>query len=218
MANKDMVTFKMPDGTEVSNDPRFSQEKARRKALASEPYRGDEGITNEEMKAQTQSEALASLNSGQPGVGENPAPEDATRDAHGPLGSPAQQRQREDAAMARAAGANTHSTSVDEDEPVDSNERVREVRKRAAAAYKKQVDKLGDEGEGDPNKSYSDWSARQLQAEVHRRNAAGADLELKRGMRKADVAEMLERDDDNTIEEDEDEDRTSDEDSEENEE
>lgn len=201
---ENMVKFLMPDGTEVSNDPRFGLEEALTKSLNAQPNRGDVGVTHEEQLAQTQVEHAASLNSGQPGVGENAAPEDPVRDAHGPLGSPAQQRQVEDVKKAEEAGGDATSTTVDDAEPVDSNEEVEKVRKARAerlAAYKKAVDKLNDQDEepGDPSQPLSEWSGRQLQAEVARRNAEEGRsedemIEVRRGMKKADVIELLEAD------------------------
>lgn len=200
---KDVVYFLMPDGSKVSNDPRFDQEEAREELLASTPNTGDAGIPEDEQKAQTQVEHVATLNSGQPGVGENAVPEDPVRDAHGPLGSPAQQRQVEDVQKAQEAGADPSSTSVDDDDPVDSNEAVLKAReaqaKRREDAQKAQ-EKLGDDGPGDPEKPYSDWTSKQLKAEALRRNAErGEDnqLDLGKVTKKSQLAKLLEQDDDN---------------------
>ena len=57
---QDMVKFLMPDGTEVSNDPRFGLEEALTKSLNAQPNRGDVGVTHEEQLAQTQVEHAAS--------------------------------------------------------------------------------------------------------------------------------------------------------------
>jgi hypothetical protein len=198
-----MVKFLMPDGTEVSNDPRFDLEKAREEMLASKPNTGDIGTPDDEQKAQTLVEKRASLNSAQPGVGDNPAPEDPVRDAHGPLGSPAQQRQKDDAKQAREEGGSPDSTTVDDDEPVDSNEKVLEARaarqKRMEKAQKAEG-KLGEDGPGDPEQPYSEWSPAQLKAEAFRRNAERDDdnqLDLDGVSTKAQLAEVLERDDEN---------------------
>lgn len=206
MADKDMVTFLMPDGKEVSNDPRFDIEKAREEMLAATPNKGDVGITDEEQKAQTQVERVASINSTQPGVGENATVEDPVKDAYGPLGSPAQQRQTEDVLKAQEAGATPNSTSVEDPDPVDSNEAVLEARKAAekrAAAAKKAADQLGDDGPGDPDQPYSEWSAKQLKAELLRRNAERDEegqIDTSGLSTKAQVAEALEADDNRTQE------------------
>lgn len=196
MSTKDMVTFLTADGTKVSNDPRFDQAKALEEMLASKPNTGDIGVPHDEQKAQTQVERVASLQSGQPGVGQNATVDDPTTDLHGVLGSPAQQRQVEDAKAAKEAGASPASTSVPDADPVDSNKAVIEARKAKAA---KAVEALGDEDAGDPNKPYKDWTAKQLKAEVANRNAEedraeDDQLELKKGMTKADVAGILDAD------------------------
>lgn len=197
----DMVVFNMPDGTKVSNDPRFDRQKAVQEALKSTPNKGDAGITHEEQVAQTQVEHPASLNSGQPGVGENPAPEDPTEDLHGPLGSPAQISQREDAKKAKEEGASPRNTSVKDPTPVDSNEAVKAVRAKAAkrhAAAQESLKEAGEE-EGDPNQPYSEWSAKQLKAEVAKRNADGRSeeemIDTKGVTKKSELAELLEADD-----------------------
>ena len=201
MSDKDMVKFLMPDGTEVSNDPRFGLEEALQKQLESEPYRGDAGVPDDEQAAQTQVTHVASMNSGQPGVGENAVPEDPTKDLHGPLGSPAQQRQTEDVQKAKEAGASPRSTSVEDPEPVDSNKAVLEARKAKEERMKKAMkaeSKLGDEGPGDPNQPYSEWSSAQLKAEALRRNAErdeGDLIDLEGISKKSQLAERLEQDD-----------------------
>lgn len=203
MSTDNMVTFLMPDGTKVSNDPRFDQEKALEEMLASKPNSGDVGITHAEQEAQTQVTRVASINSTQPGVGENATVDDPTKDLHGVLGSPAQQAQADDKEKADKAGASTASTSVDDADPVDSNKAVLEVRKEAEARSAKALKAeaaLGEEGAGDPEKPYTEWSAKQLKAEVARRNAVEGrednQIELVRGMTKPDVAALLDADDD----------------------
>lgn len=199
----DMVKFLMPDGTEVSNDPRFGLQDALQKQLDAAEYRGDAGIPANEQEAQTQVTHLASIQSGQPGVGENATVDDPVKDAHGPLGSPAQQRQVEDMKKAEELGGTPQSTAVEDPDPVDSNEAVQEVReseKKAREAYRKAQEKLAaaDEEEGDPDTPLSEWSAKQLQAEIAKRNADGRSeddqLKIKKGMKKPDVVAMLEED------------------------
>lgn len=195
--SNDMVKFLMPDGTEVSNDPRFGLEEALQKQLESTEYTGNAGIPNDEFKAQTQVEHMASLNSGQAGVGENATPEDATRDLHGPLGSPAQQIQKDDVKQAKEEGGSPASTTVDDAEPVDSNQAVLDARKAKAEAAKAALEAAGEE-EGDPNVPYSEWSAKQLKNEVAKRNAArdsDNQLSLKGLKKKEEVAALLEDDD-----------------------
>lgn len=198
---KDMVKFLMPDGTEISNDPRFNIAEMREEVLAARPNKGDVGITEDEQKAQTQVEHPATLNSGQPGVGENAVDEDPVKAAHGVLGSPAQQRQEEDVKKAQEAGATPHNTSVEDPEPVDSNEKVEEARKAQVEAREKALkaqESLGDEGPGDPSQPYSEWSGKQLKAEALRRNAERGEadqLDLSGVTRKSQLAKLLEEDD-----------------------
>lgn len=199
---KDMVTFLMPDGTEVSNDPRFGLEEALQKQLDSREYGGDAGIPADEQEAQTQITHLASIQSGQPGVGENATVEDPVKDAHGPLGSPAQQRQTEDVQKAAEVGGTPQETAVEDPDPVDSNEAVLSQRKAkadAAEKFRKAQEKLAaadeEPGEGEPS---TDWTGNQLKAEVAKRNADGREeddfLVIKKGMKKDDVVKMLEED------------------------
>lgn len=198
---KDMVTFLMPDGSEVSNDPRFDMVKAQEEALASRQNTGDIGVPEDEQIAQTQRLHAATLNSAQPGVGENPAPEDPVKDAYGPLGTPAQQRQKEDMAQAKELGGDPSNTAVEDDEPVDSNEevlKVRAERQKAIERAAKAEEDLGEDGPGDPEKPYSEWSGKQLKAEALRRNAerpADQQIELKGVRKSSQLAELLEKDD-----------------------
>lgn len=190
---EDMVKFLMPDGTEVSNDPRFGLEEALQKQLDSREYTGDAGIPQDEFDAQGQVTHPSSLNSGQE-ENENP-----TKDLHGPLGSPAQQTQKEDMKQAKEEGGTPKSTTVEDREPVDSNKRVLDLRKEKAERAKAAL-KAANEEPGDPDKPYSEWSGKQLKAEVARRNAdpdrAEEDqLKLEKGMKVADVAAMLDSDD-----------------------
>lgn len=211
--SNDIVHFLMPDGTQVSNDPRFDQDKAAQAVIESTPNTGTVGFGVEEEKAQTQSEHPASLNSGQPGVGENAVPDNPTKDLHGVLGSPAQQLQKEDAKAAADAGASSRETSTPDPEPVDSNAAVLALRKEKASKAKAALEEAGEE-EGDAEKPYSEWSAKQLKAEVARRNADGRDEEdlIKvSGLKKSEVAALLTAEDDAAETDEEDADQGDDE-------
>lgn len=198
--SKDTVFFLMPDGTKVSNDPNFDgQAEALAKVLEHTPNTGTAGVGVDEEEAQRLFESPATLNSGQPGVGENAVPEDPTKDLHGVLGSPAQQIQKEDAKIAAEAGASPASTSTEDPEPVDSNEAVlalrREKAEKAAAALE-----AADEEPGDPNVPYAEWTAKQLKAEVAKRNAeedrAEEDqIDISGLKKKVQIAELLDEDD-----------------------
>lgn len=198
---KDMVVFLMPDGTKVSNDPRFGLEDALQKMLDSHENKGDMGVHFDDQKAQTQVEHVANLQSGQPGVGENATVEDPVRANYGPMGTPAQQRQVDDYQQALDEGASPHSTSVEDDEPVDSNEAVKEaqkLRQEQAKKLAKAEANLDKDGPGDPEKPYTQWTAAQLKHEVARRNEGrpeGEQLSMKGLKKKAAVAKLLKRDD-----------------------
>lgn len=200
MSDNDMVKFLMPDGTEVSNDPRFGLEEALQDIEDSTEYKGDAGIHPDDQKAQTQVEHMDALNSGQPGVGENAVPDDVVRNLHGPMGSPAQQQQVDDMQKAQDAGASPDSTSVDDDEPVDSNEAVltaRAERQDRARKAQEALEKAGAD-RGDPDKPYSEWSGPQLKLEIALRNAEEGRAEediITMPKKKSEAAELLEQDD-----------------------
>lgn len=203
MSKNDMVMFRMPDGTEVSNDPRFDLQEALAKSVNSRATTGSVGPTWDEQNAQVLAEKIASMNSGQAGVGEHSTPDDPTQDLHGVLGSPAQRMQKDDRLEAQMSGGSPANTSVEDDDPVDSNERVAEVRKRQEAhaeLYQKMVDKLGEEGEGEGS-DYGSWTGAQLKAEVARRNTDENRQEehilSAKGMKKkSEIADLLRADDD----------------------
>lgn len=203
MSDKDMVYFLMPDGTKVSNDPRFGLEEALQTIQDNTEYTGDAGIHPEDQTAQTQVEHPATLNSGQPGVGENAVPDDATRDLHGPMGSPAQQRQVEDMQKAKEADASPNNPTVVEDtEPVDSNQAVLDARAERQDRQRKAqeaLEKAG--GPGDPNEPYSEWTNAQIKAEFAVRNAQedrAEDDRLTMPRKKSEAVELLEQDDQRT--------------------
>jgi hypothetical protein len=196
----DMVYFQMPDGTKVSNDPRFGLEEALQKQLDGTEYKGDAGIHPDDQSAQTLIERPATMNSAQPGVGENDRPDDIEDDMYGPLGSPAQQRQKEDAAQAAADGASPHNTSTEDPEPVDSNEEVLQRRARRQKRRDDLMEKMEQEGEepGDPEQPYSEWRVQQLKLEILRRNAdrdEADQITLEKGAKRDDAVEALEADD-----------------------
>lgn len=200
MSNKDMVVFELPDGTEVSNDPRFDLEEALTKSLNSRPTTGDVGITWDEQEAMTQATRVAALNAAQE-VGDEKISEDPTKDLYGPLGPPAHREQKEDAKEAAEAGGSPQSTTTEDEPPVDANEKVKEVREakeKAREAHQKALEKLGDDGPGDPNEPYSEWSPKQLKEEILRRNAEEdrhEDDQLEVPRQKAEAAKLLEDDD-----------------------
>lgn len=195
----DMVVFLMPDGSEVSNDPRFGLEEALEEQLAAREYSGDAGIPHDEQKAQTQIEHMAPMQSGQPGVGEN-----AVTDPHDLIpnvGTPAMVIQKEDRLEAEAAGADLTNTSVKDADPVDSNaavESARQAKIDAAEEYRKAQEKLGEAGLGDPEEPFSKWKPAQLRVEIASRNADRAPedmIDVSGAKKKSDLVKALEADD-----------------------
>lgn len=191
---EDMVVFLMPDGTRVSNDPRFDLAEAREEMLASKPNSGDVGILRSEQEAQTQAMRLANLQSAQPGVGENAAPEDPQELI--PTQGSGLQVQKDDVKEARETGAEPATAEVE-----DSNEKVLQVRKEQEEAREQALEaeaKLGDDGAGDPEQDYSEWSGKQLKAEALKRNAEreeGDQIDLSGVTRKKQLVELLRQDD-----------------------
>jgi hypothetical protein len=199
MTQNDMVTFLMPDGTKVSNDPRFGLEEALQEQLDATPYSGDAGISLTDQEAQVDNIVTPAPQSGQPGVGEKAVAEDPM-DYIPPVGT-GMNTDPEAVKLAKEAGGSPVSTSVKDPEPVDSNAKVLKAREAEAArqeALKKAQDKLGEGEPGDPSVPYSDWTAPQLKLEVARRNADRGDdaqLDMTGMTKKSQVAELLEQDD-----------------------
>jgi hypothetical protein len=171
-----MVTFLMPDGTKVSNDPRFDLEEALRHS-------------SYEQEAQTSAVHTAELQ-------ENKGPEDPN-DLIPTLGT-GQQVQKDDVKEAAETGA-TPPTA----ENPDSNEKVAEARKAAEDAQQallKAQEKLDEDGAGDPNVDMDEWTSAQVMYELRRRNAAKADageplIDLTGVSKKSQVVELLREDD-----------------------
>lgn len=189
----DIVKFLMPDGTEVSNDPRWLAEQKMslaEVAVQGTPNTGNVGILDALQQAQV-GQGIAPGQSGQPGVGEKAV---ATEEevARGVVSGKV--IQPDDAANA--------GTPVSVENP-DSNEAVRlaaeklaEQEAEAAAA----LAKLADDGQdpGDPEKPYTEWTGKQLQAEVKVRNASRDDedkISLTGVKNKGQLADLLTADD-----------------------
>ena len=202
--SEDIVYFLTPDGQKVSNDPRFTREqeaKAREGMLAGRPNTGTIGVPRDEQEATSGPPRLANLNSGQPGVGENPVPDDPEELV--PAFGTGRQANPAAAAEADEKGASAHSPEVNAPEPEDSNKRVLQVRKEREERREKALKARAalveaNEEPGDPEVPYSEWSANQLKAEVTRRNAERdeADLIDTKGVKKkSELAERLQADD-----------------------
>ena len=204
--SQDIVYFLMPDGTKVTNDPRVSSMEQLEEMLAAIPNSGDVGVHEAEQKAQSQLGGAATLNSGQPGVGENAVPDDITGYLPDRLGTAAMQRQATpeaelDVKKAEAAGGSLESTTVEDPEPVDSNAAVLEIQEEKEEVRKaalKAAEALTDEP--DPDTPMDDWTGAQLKAEALKRNAAYVNAEeepidLTGVKKKAQLVELLKGDD-----------------------
>jgi hypothetical protein len=196
MSDEKIVKFLMPDGSEVSNDPRWHAEqaaKAQEELLASTPNTGHAGIPDEEMAAQIGG-GLAPLQSGQPGVGENATIEnpDTAYDTTG-----GRLLQRDDRKAADEAGVNPATDGV---EVEDSNEKVLDRREEVEQAQQDAADaaaELAAQEDGDTDKPLSEWSPAALKAEVKRVNAervaAGEEpLDTKGVRKKSELVSLLE--------------------------
>lgn len=195
----DIVYFLLPDGTKVSNDPRFDLAETLEEYEGSVEYSGDVGVPADEFQAQHQVEHLATMNSGQPGVGENPVPD--PQDLIGPMGTDAMQRQQEDLAKAQEGGYDLTNPAITGPEPVDSNAAVQEVRQAkrdAQEELRKAQEKLGKDDVGDPDEPYSKWNQKQLRLEIARRNAERNEndqIDVSSAKKKSDLSQALDDDD-----------------------
>lgn len=196
----DIVKFNLPDGSEISNDRRWLAEQdkdLRSILLAASENTGNVGIDDDEMKAQIGG-GLAPGQSGQEGVGESPTASPEEMVAGKFTGAVAQVS---DAEKARAQGATPDSPAVEAPEVSDSNKAVLAQREKKAKAAQKAAEAaadLGEEGAGDPEKPYTEWSAKQLKAEVLSRNADRDEAHqvVTKGVKnKADLAALLDADD-----------------------
>lgn len=130
----DIVKFHMPDGSEVSNDPRWLAQQAADAAnqlLDSVPNTGNAGIPDEEMRAQLGG-GLAPGQSGQPGVGESPTATVEEMTAGKVTGAV---MQTSDAETARERGADPVNPAVTPPEPKDSNEEVLKTRESKSEGF-----------------------------------------------------------------------------------
>lgn len=195
MSDTDIVYFNMPDGSKVSNDPRWlndNQAKALEHALDVTPNRGNAGTPDEEQAAQVGG-GVAPGQSGQEGVGESAT---ATLDQMLAGQITGAVMQPGDSDLARAAGATPDDPLVSPPETPDSNEAVMAAREKAAKAAAA-LEEAGEEP-GDPDVAKSEWTAKQLKAEVLSRNASrppDAQIDLTGVKRKSDLVEVLEADD-----------------------
>lgn len=162
-----IVFFEMPDGTKVSNDPRWQYQQgvdAREEALGAFPDRGRVGPTPEELQAQLTPNA-STIQTGQEGDFEV---DDLQVDGRTTDRAAAQE--------AKDAGNTPNDPAVTR-EVDDSNEAVLKVREEAQQAQEEAAQAQAelaasdaDEGEGE----YASRSGKQLKAVLARRNAERA--------------------------------------------
>lgn len=198
MSGNDVVTFLLPDGTEVSNDPRWLAEEGRTAmevAIDSVPNTGKEGSTEAEQSAMMGG-GMSAPQSGQPGVGEHAVEEDPN--AYGRAGvQSGMSLQLDDAAHAKEQGFSPASPGVEAPEPLDVNAAVQEVREKAAAEREAQVEAqnaLSQEDRADLDTPYEEWTGKALTAEIKRRRASGREVPMD-GRKKPDAIAALEADD-----------------------
>lgn len=189
----EIVFFEMPDGTKVSNDPRWQYQQgmdAREEALGAFPDRGRVGAPDNELAAQLNPGA-STLQTGQEGDFEvdDLAVDGRTTDR-------AARKEAED------AGNTPNDPEVTREVP-DSNEAVLKVRQEeqerqeAEAEAQRALSEAGDdEGEGE----YASRTGKQLKAVLARKNAERAadgeePLDTSGVKKKAQLAELLAADD-----------------------
>lgn len=193
MAKDKIVTFQMPDGTEVSNDPRWvaeMQQEAMEAALEATPNSGV-ATPHPDDELAAVGGGVGAPQSGQPGVGEAATfdnPDDA-------LGAKLTGRvlSTGDARLAEDEGNSPSSPRSTPPEPVDSNARVQEARDRREAQRQAAMEALAEAGQepGDHDKPYEEWTAKQLKAEVAARKARGEDIDVKGVKKKDELAARL---------------------------
>jgi hypothetical protein len=179
----DIVFFYMPDGTKVSNDPRWLMQQGKSLSEIQTEGTPNTGYATphyqDELISQGQGNADTSNNLGAMVTGASV--------------------QHSDRKMAREEGYDANTPEVTS-EPIDINKAVQEARDQRQAAreaeYERQIAAGSDEESvGDPSVGYEEWNAKQLTAEVKRRKDAGRKLETHKNMKKADVAQLLTLDD-----------------------
>lgn len=178
---EDIVFFLMPDGTKVSNDPRWLMDQG--KSLAELLVEGTPNTghatphAEDEEIAKGQTDASNSFGNFAPVTG--------------------RMLQHEDRKAANEGEYDENNPEFTA-EPIDINERILEARKNreeaALAEYEARAE-AGDEDAGDPSKPYSEWNAAALKSEVKRRRAAGRNIDLPGKAKKADVEAALQADD-----------------------
>ena len=192
--SEDIVKFLMPDGTEVSNDPRWVAEQgktAMEAALEVTPNRGKEGPTPEEQAA-TMGGGVSTPQSSQPGVGEHAVEEDPNKYGAGDVSG--RLVQRDDREFANEHGFSASEPGVESPEAMDVNKAVQEVREKEAQRLEELNEARNALLEEDPDyrgKPYSEWTAKQLTNEVKMRRAQGEDIQFE-GKSKKDAVAALE--------------------------
>jgi hypothetical protein len=179
----------MPDGTKVSNDPRFDLEEALQGSSNPEPNRGDVGDPR-----------ATSRRPRPPSAHRRPAGNNGPRrpqrpDPHAGNGSAGPEGRRQ-------GGRRDWRHSPHAENP-DSNEEGRggpQGRRGRPAGIAKAQEKLDEDGAGDPNVDMDEWTSAQVMYELRRRNAAKADageplIDLTGVSKKSQVVELLREDD-----------------------
>lgn len=170
---EDIVTFLLPDGTEVSNDPRWHQQKAMEKFYESQEYTGV--VTSDD--ASMKHSMVHPPQSGQPGVGAA-AVGPGDRSQAGANTQPAEGESPVRPSQARAAAHTSRQGQVGTGEDEDD----------------------GDDGDApveldEADMPYEEWSPADLKAEVKARRKMGREVPVEGRATKTNVIAALKADD-----------------------
>lgn len=167
----DIVVFQLPDGTEVSNDPRWHTQKMYEQMEAAVMENSPHTGVATPSTSQMQQHVLAPPQSGQPGVGPAAVGVGDRADSGASL------QPGEDGYVHPEQGrAAAHTDNAGAVSPFESDD----------------DEDLDDESEDKP---YDEWSGKELTAEVKARRKLGRDIDLSGGKKKPDVIAALEADD-----------------------
>lgn len=178
------VMFQMPDGSEVSNDPRWLAE--RQMSLTELQIEGTENTGYATPHVEDENLTIGGGNANEGNTLSTPITGVMVQTA--------------DAKAADDAGYDADNPKHLPDEPEDKNEKVleaREARKAKAQAEYEATMAANDEVDevGDPDEEYENWSAAALKNEVKKRKEAGRTIDTAGVTKKAQLAELLNADD-----------------------
>lgn len=171
---EDTVYFLLPDGTKISNDPRFPLAEMRARVLTARPHSGVEAFRDAEVKVAT----AGSSDTSQEGVGDASDVLQGRQDGR--------TLQHRDRILAEMTGVNSRNPATQVEPKIDANEEVLKLREDEEPET--DLDQL-------QGKSYDEWSSTDLKSEVKRRREAGREIDTSGVTRKAQLASLLREDD-----------------------